>query len=423
MRFRHIRFFFFVTYFWLYAVIHPANSQEGPDNLRWRKHTINDQSPFEAACAADFNGDGLLDVFSGDSWYEAPRWTRHKVRTVLAGTNPHYYEDFADLPLDVNGDGNVDIVTCAYFSRRIAWIEHPGDPTKPWKEHTIDLPGPMETGQLVDLNGDGKLDFLPNIGGLVAWYEITKQTPDVIWKKHELGREGAGHGVGVGDVNRDGKTDVITPKGWYEQPADANSSSWPFHAEFELGAASIPIIGRDFDGDGDTDILWGMGHAYGLHWLRQSTGSDGKRIWTRERVDPTFSQVHTLHLADLDGDSRPEVVTGKRVYAHETEPGATDAPCLYSFHFDRRKSRWVKRVIYEGKPAKDAPKAANDRWALKDFERGSAGTGLQMDARDMDGDGDIDLVCPGKSGLYWFENLRTSKPKPGLSQIGPQPSS
>ena len=69
-------------------------------------------------------------------------------------------------------------------------------------------------------------------------------------------------------------------------------------------------------------------------------------------------------------------------------------------------------MIYEGKPAKDAPKEAKDRWALKDFERGSAGTGLQMDARDMDGDGDIDLVCPGKSGLYWFENLRTSRPKP-----------
>ena len=49
--------------------------------------------------------------------------------------NPHYHEDFADLPLDVNGDGNVDIVTCAYFSGRVGWVEHPGDPTKPWIEH------------------------------------------------------------------------------------------------------------------------------------------------------------------------------------------------------------------------------------------------------------------------------------------------
>jgi hypothetical protein len=351
----------------------------------------------------------MLDVFSGDSWYEAPMWTRHKVRDVPAGTNPHYYEDFADLPLDVNGDGNVDIVTCAYFSRRVGWVEHPGDPTEPWIEHTIDTPSPIETGQLVDINGDGQLDFLPNTVSVVTWYEITAQQPDVTWKKHDLGTEGAGHGVGYGDINRDGKLDIITGKGWYEQPTDSNSSDWPFHAEFELGAASILIIGRDFDGDGDTDILWGMGHDYGLFWLKQSKGSDGSRIWTRDRVDPTFSQVHTLHLADLDGDGRKEVVTGKRVYAHEVEPGATDASCVYSFHYDREASAWIKRTIYEGKPATDAPATANDRWALKDFERGTAGTGLQLDAQDMDGDGDIDLVCPGKSGLYWFENLRVSK--------------
>lgn len=194
-----------------------ANSTTCADEAQrglWRKHTINDRSPFEAAGAADFNGDGLIDVFSGDSWYESPNWTRHKVRDVPAGTNPHYYEDFADLPLDVNDDGKIDIVTCAYFSKRIGWVEQPDDPKLPWIEHTIDLPGSMETGQLVDLNQDGRLDFLPNIGGQVAWYEQTARRPRVKWKKHDLGRGGAGHGIGVGDINSDGRADIITPNGW-----------------------------------------------------------------------------------------------------------------------------------------------------------------------------------------------------------------
>lgn len=399
-------------YIWLAALlcshltISFASAAEPAAKPQWRKHTINDRSPFEAAGVADFNGDGQLDVFSGDSWYEAPQWKRHKVREVPAGRNPHYYEDFADLPMDVNGDGHVDIVTCAYFSQRVGWVEHPGNPTEPWIEHTIDTPGPSETAQLVDLNGDGRLDLLPNTVRGVTWYELIAQQPSVKWRKHDLGDEGAGHGVGVGDINQDGRTDIITRKGWYEQPAEPAASDWPFHADFELGSAGILILGRDFDGDGDTDVLWGMGHDFGLFWLRQSATPDGQRQWIRDRVDTTFSQVHTLHPADLDGDSQPEIVTGKRVYAHEVEPGATEAPCIYSYHYDQPQSRWVKRVIYEGKPAINAPEEAEDRWALQDFARGSAGTGLQLAARDLDGDGDIDLVCPGKSGLYWFENLR-----------------
>jgi hypothetical protein len=372
---------------------------------RWKQHVINAQSSFEACGAADFNGDGRTDVFSGDSWYEAPDWTRHKVREVAASPNPHYFEDFCDAPLDVDGDGSIDIVTCNYFGGRVGWVENPGgDATQTWIEHEIDQPGHMETGVLIDINGDGRLDFLPNLMNGVVWYELTQQKPEVVWTKHEVATEGAGHGVGAGEINRDGRVDILTPTGWYEQPAD-EAQPWRFHAEFQLGAAGISILGRDVDGDGLTDVIWGMGHDFGLYWLKQSTGGDGGRVWTQATIDGTFSQVHTLAWVELASQREPTLVTGKRVYAHEVEPGDTQSPVVFAFRYDRELAQWKREVIFHGDPALRAPANAEQRWALNDFPPESAGTGLQLATADLDGDGDPDLACPGKSGLYWFENL------------------
>ena len=183
----------------LCSVVGPTSIAEEPqaqNSPAWKKHTINERSPFEAVGVADFNGDGKKDVFSGDSWYAAPDWTQHKVRSVPPGTNPQYHEDFADAPLDVNGDGRVDIVTCAYFSRRIAWVENPSDPTKTWVEHDIDTPGSMETSYLLDLYGDKTPVLIPNVGGQVLLYELVSSGPKVEWRTRKLNPKGAGHGVG-----------------------------------------------------------------------------------------------------------------------------------------------------------------------------------------------------------------------------------
>lgn len=382
------------------------------DEPQWKQHTINGRSEFEAAGVMDVDNDGRLDVVSGDTWYRAPDWKRHPVRKV--SRTGSYLNCFATLPVDMNGDGYMDFVTCSYFDHNVGWVENPGKPGAPWTYHEVDKPGPIEAAAFVDLSGDGVPDVLPNSVNIVVWYEVKKNAAGKgsTLVKHDFGTQAAGHGVGSGDVNGDGRVDLLTPKGWFEGPADPSSeqATWAWHPDWNLGATGIEILARDVDGDGLADLVYGMGHDYGLFWAKQGKGPSGERTWTKAAIDKSVASVHTLLWADLDGDGKAnELLTGKRVYAHEIEPGATDGSLVAWYDYDSAKQAWTRHVIFQGEPAKNPPAKGQDRLALKDFPPGTAGTGLQMTVVDLDHDGDIDIVCPGKSGLYYFENLGVKK--------------
>lgn len=386
-----------------------ASSLAAAGEPKWKKHDINAKSEFEAAGVLDVDNDGKLDIVAGGFWYNAPDWTPYKVRDVIKqGT---YYHDFATLPYDVNGDGKTDFVTVSYFTQEVGWVENPGEKGKLWTYHEVDKPGNIEAAVAVDLTGDGVPEVLPNAVQNVVWYELKRNGGSQgEFKKHDFGalsKSSAGHGVGTGDVNGDGRVDLLTPKGWFEAPAQPASQEWTWHGGWNLGATGIQILARDVDGDGLSDVVWGNGHNYGLFWMRQEKGANGEIAWGKpEEIDKSIASVHTLLWADIDGDGKAlELVTGKRVYAHEVEAGDTDASVIAWYDFDRSAKKWNRHVIFQGEPAKNAPKEAAQRNAQKDFPPGTAGTGLQMTAVDIDKDGDIDLLCPGKSGLYLFENL------------------
>lgn len=357
-----------------------------PREVAFRMHTINTDSAYEAAGVFDVDQDDTLDVFSGPFWYEGPDFkTAHFTREVK--TEGGYHLGFCDLPVDVDGDGRTDTVTVAWHNRRISWIRNPGRAGLPWREIIIDEPGNMETAILVDLNGDGQQDVLPNImNGEPGWYQFRSDPglpSGAEWRKRELPKELAAAGIGAGDIDGDGRCDVVGRMGWAQQP-DAPTSDWTFHAEFDLVDPGIPILVHDLDGDGDMDLIYGIGHNYGVYWLEQERDATGRRVWSKHEIDRSFSQAHVVLLGDLNGDGMMELITGKRYYAHNgNDPGGKDPKCLYWYDFDRATRQWTRHVIQEGGPA---------------------GVGTSSVVADLDGDGDLDLVCPGKSGLYWFEN-------------------
>ncbi|HEU5116966.1 MAG TPA: VCBS repeat-containing protein, partial [Isosphaeraceae bacterium] len=381
----------------LAAVPALADVPEKSETPTFEKVDINPRSVYEAAGAFDVDGDKDLDIVSGDTWYEAPNWTPHKVRDwPRVGT---YLNCFATLPVDADKDGDTDFVTCSYFGKDVAWVENPGKNGGEWAYHEIDLPGPSEAAVMIDLTGDGQLDFLPNTVNNLVFYSLDTAGPEPKFGKHQFPKEYAAHGVGTGDINQDGRIDLLTPKGWLEAPENRQSDEgWTWHPDWNLGATGIQILGKDVDADGDVDLVYGMGHNYGLFWLEQTKGDDGKAAWTRHEIDPSVASVHTLLWADLNNDGQAdELVTGKRVYAHEIEPGATDGSVVAWYGYDKGSKSWKRHVIFEGQAAKNAPPEREKRDAQKDFPPGTAGTGLQVTAIDLDADGDLDLLCPGKS--------------------------
>ncbi len=374
---------------WL-VIIGAAAGCAGPREVEFRRHVINADVKFESASVFDVNRDGRLDIFNGGFWYEGPRWKQHFVREIQYEHG--YYYNFSDLPVDVDGDGWIDTISSAWHNKRLSWIRNPGTAGGTWEEIVIDEPGNLETAILGDVNRDGQPDVITCVfNGRPAWYEF-QHDPNaphgIIWHKHPLPPEMEGAGLGTGDINGDGRVDIVGGKGWAEQ-TDDQANPWLWHAEFDLVDASIPVLVHDVDGDGDMDLIYGLGHNYGLYWLEQGHNAVGQRIWSRHEIDRSWSQAHVVLLGDLDGDGRLELVTGKRYYAHEgRDPGANDPRCIYYYRFDPKRRFWSRHAIQEDGPA---------------------GLGISTELVDIDGDGDLDLAAPGKSGLYLFENLTKSR--------------
>ncbi len=365
-----------------------------------------DTTQSETTAVADLNNDGRPDIISAENWYEAPAWTRHTLRSINRASG--YVDDFSDLPIDVDGDKYVDLVQIGYFARRLEWLRNPGTAGGAWVVNEIDAVGPTEFAFLVDLNNDGKsLELLPQFTRAAnqpaAWYEIQQGK----WIKHVISQPRFfGHGIGTGDMNGDGRQDVITPTGWLQAPADVRAAGdWAFHETnwSQLGTACAADPGapprpptpseygymyvRDMNGDKRPDVLTTMGHSCGVLWLEQEANG----AWTRHVIDDAWSAAHAATLADLNGDGRIDLVTGKRAQIH-SDAAAGERDRLGMYWYDL--------------PAASGPAGPSVRHVIE--EGGKMGGGLQIVVIDIDGDSDLDVVSAGKTGLYVAENLTKS---------------
>lgn len=388
----------FIGVFAVFTALSCAAKRERPSNsppVRFEKTVLTSDFISEGVCVADINGDGLTDIIAGAYWFEAPHWEKHELaipQTFDYATG--YSNSFLNYAMDVDQDGWIDVIRIDIPGEAVSWYKNPGkDYSKHWKEEVIYPNFGNENPLMADVDGDGRLDLIGNdpVREEVIWLRAPKEKGDTKWEKFIIsdvkGRatHKYTHGLGFGDINGDGRNDVMVHFGWWEMPEDPKQSNWTFHYA-DLGRECAQMYVFDVDRDGLNDVISSSAHNYGIWWHKHTQDHYGHTSFSQREIYAEFSQTHALAFDDINGDGKKDLVSGKRFYAHMlADPGATEPAVLYWFEHVERDgiSAWIPHFIDD-----------------------DSGVGYQIVVEDMNNDGLPDIVVANKKGVHFFKQSR-----------------
>lgn len=371
-------------------------------SVRFSRLQLTDRYLCDGITSADMNADGQTDIVAGPFWYAGPEFkTSHQIyEPVVLDPAASPSNCMFSFVHDFNDDGRPDVLVLGRVHKHQAmWYENPGNTTSLWKPHFVFHRVRGESPTLVDLNGDGRPQLVCHWEGCWGYLSPNPKNASLPWRftAIEKNRDWPQfyHGTGVGDVNLDGRLDIVINDGWYEQPK-ANGEAWHFHeVRFSKERGGAQMFVQDIDADGDADIVSAVdAHGWGLAWYEQhgsNTFHDFREHLImhdrtqKSKFGAAFTQPHALAIADINGDGLSDVVTGKRRWAHgpngDIEPNAD--PVVYWFEL-RRSEDQVRYV----------PHMIDDQ----------SGVGVQIHIADVNQDGRPDVMTSSKLGSFLFLN-------------------
>lgn len=377
--------------------------------VTWEKRVLTDKYYCDGINRGDFNRDGRMDIVAGPFWYEGPEFKNaHEIYPPKAfPTPPSPTNSLYSFVYDFSGDGWADVLVVGRVHLHQAyWYENPRGKGGHWTRHFVFERVHAESPAFADIDRDSQPEIICIWNKQWGLVKPDWNAPAKPWTFHPIIREGNWnhfyHGTGVGDVNGDGRPDLLLNDGWWEQPAAGTTGSdWTAHRFKFAKQGGAQMFAYDVDGDGDNDIITSLdAHGWGLAWFEQVKEGSGIAFRQQKimgdhseeaKYGVAFTQPHALDLADIDGDGLKDIVVGKRMWAHgpkgDIEPEA--APVLYWFQLQRGPGGQVRYVPH-----------------LID---NASGVGTQVVAADVNGDGRLDILTCSKLGTLVFIN-RATKP-------------
>jgi 3-keto-disaccharide hydrolase/VCBS repeat protein len=354
------------------------------------------------AAVADINRDGVMDVIAGPFYYLGPDYTERHEFTAARTYNPsnQFSQGMVNFAYDFTGDGWPDILMVD--TRPIYLYVNPRGESRRWDRYNVVPQAMSEIELLKDIDGDGKPAVLFGGDGAMEYAKPDPEHPTAPWIVHRISEKGfmSGHGMGVGDINGDGRMDIVTPRGWWEHPPKGSTQeTWTYHAaSFGVGGAEMGIY--DVNGDGLDDVVTALNaHGWGLAWFEQKRDKEGAISFVKHSImgdfstkntgDVTFSELHGVAFGDLDGDGIPDIITGKRVFSHlesYLDPDPYGPGVLY----------WYRTVRN--------PKAEGGAEFIPELIHNRSGVGSHLKVVDVDNDGALDVVTSTNRGTFIFWN-------------------
>jgi hypothetical protein len=385
----------------------------------FRMQRVNEFYYGWSAAAADFNHDGKLDIVSGPFIYFGPDYTTSReiypAQIVNASTN-YSEEDWVQHAADFTGDGWPDVLTTSHSGGgkigAVLYVNPKGE-SRRWEKYTVVVPIASEETVLADVDGDGKQELVYMGDGYMCYAKPDPAHPTEKWVIHQVSEHGPwpAHGIGTGDVNGDGRIDIVGAYGWWEQPAqNGPDTKWAYHPEpfgkwgrTSAGGSKIGVY--DVNGDGLADVVTTMqAHGWGIDWFEQKKSTSGEITFVPHVVmgrtseesagGVVFTEPHASTIADVDGDGVPDFIAGKRYWSHLDDfydPDPYGVPVLYVYRTVRDKS---------------APGGAR---FVPELVHNFSGGGSDVLARDLNGDGAMDLITSTRSGTYIFWGVKASR--------------